>query len=922
MLIADRRLRLESFEARICLSGTWTGDFQVDHFVEPMAHEEVFVTAADTYDFAGPNRDRGGFGFTGVGQTVAIIDSGIAYDHEALGGGLGAGYRVVGGLDFTTERDADPYDDGPSGSHGTHVAGIIASNDSVYPGIAPGVDLVGLRVFDDTGTGKLEWVEEALQWIHIHRNDFENPITTVNLSLGTRSLTNVAADWSRFDDELAQLQADGIFVVMAAGNDFSGNQQAGLSRLAASPYVVPAASVDSDGNLSYFSQRDRRVIAAPGRGVLSTIPDYLGDRNGIGDDFARFSGTSMAAPYVAGAGVLLRQAYQFVGVANVSQDMIYNLMVSTADTVYDPITARNYHRLNLNRAIAAIMPADDFGSTRTTAYAIGTVVGSTSVTGMIASLDDSDWFRFTAGTSGTATLQLDVTDELVPKWELTGATRGATADDRVLTFDVVAGETYTFAVTTADGFGRYRLSVDLQAATHYVDWGTIRQNHFNGNRIDTAGQWFSLTAGRAGALTVEAIFGNAEGNVELELFDTFGNPLSSSRSTRDYERIDVSASAGETFYLRAYATAGANDEVDFRVTNLLERLGRTVEVSGTGGNDHFTFRKEATHWLVINEVLYQFDSATVDLILFDGRGGYDSAVLFGTAGDDSAVLRVGSVELSGPGYDVRATGVESTVVRAGGGFDRAELYDSVASDTFFADPNIATLYGPGFDNRAVSFEDVRAWATAGGYDVARLYDSAGNDLFVANAVGGRFFGNTFSNRARWFEEVDAYATSGGIDVARLFDSAGNDTFVATPNSGTLSGAGFKNRAQFFDGVHAYATAGGDDLARLWDSVGSDTLVVSSTSGALFGAGFYNRAKFFEQVHAHANSGGYDTAILRDSNVDDYFRASGSTARLFNNNVATWAYGFEYVRAIAEHGGTNRTEIAAVDYILELDGRWS
>ena len=60
-----------------------------------------------------------------------MIDSGIAWDHVALSGGLGTGYRVVGGWDFA-ENDADPYDDGPSGFHGTHVAGIIGSSNSTY----------------------------------------------------------------------------------------------------------------------------------------------------------------------------------------------------------------------------------------------------------------------------------------------------------------------------------------------------------------------------------------------------------------------------------------------------------------------------------------------------------------------------------------------------------------------------------------------------------------------------------------------------------------------------------------------------------------------------------------------------------------------------------------------------------------------
>ena len=117
-------------------------------------------------------------------------------------------------------------------------------------GVAPGVDLVGLRVFNDAGQGYFGWVENALQWVHQNRNAFENPITAVNLSLGTSWNATTVPSWSTMEDEFAQLKADGIFITVSAGNSFTTYNTPGLSYPAASPHVVPVMSVDDNGALS------------------------------------------------------------------------------------------------------------------------------------------------------------------------------------------------------------------------------------------------------------------------------------------------------------------------------------------------------------------------------------------------------------------------------------------------------------------------------------------------------------------------------------------------------------------------------------------------------------------------------------------------------------------------------------------------
>jgi len=437
------------------------GDFQLETIAEErVSHHANTISGAagDVHDLTGVNYVFSNYGFSGQGQTVAIIDSGIAWDHVALGGGLGSDYRVVGGYDFA-EGDADPYDDGPSGYHGTHVAGIVGSSVATHRGVASGVDLVGLRVFDDDGAGYFSLVEDALQWVHDHRSDFENPITTVNLSLGTTWNADSVPTWSTLEDEFAQLEADGIFIAVSAGNSFSEYNAAGLSYPAASPYVVPVASVDNDGSISDFSQRSDRVLAAPGRNITSTVPDHVFGADGNPNDFGTSSGTSMASPYVAGASVLVRQAMEFVGIQNITQDMIYDHLRGTASIVYDAATSASYHLINLEAAIEAVMPSDDFGSTTSTAYSLGTLNGSSSFAGVIGTVTDADYFAFTAGQTGRATFSFDTTHELTLDAKIIGGSDSFTGD--TLTLDVIAGKSYTLALSTTDGVGHYSANVSV-----------------------------------------------------------------------------------------------------------------------------------------------------------------------------------------------------------------------------------------------------------------------------------------------------------------------------------------------------------------------------------------------------------------------------------------------------------------------------
>lgn len=855
----------------------------------------------------GWNTVNANYGFDGRGQTVAVIDSGIAYDHYALGGGYGANYRVVGGYDFT-ENDANPYDDGTAGSHGTHVAGIIGSSDSTHKGVASGVDLVGLRVFSDSGAGYFSWVEQALQWVHQNRNAFENPITAVNLSLGVSSWNSESIPaWANLEDEFAQLEADGIFIAVSAGNSFTSYNTTGLSYPAASPHVVPVMSVDDSGLLSYYSQRSTRAIAGPGRGITSTVPDYAGNNNSVADDWKGMSGTSMASPYIAGASTLIRQAMELVGMSGITQDAIYDHMMATADSFFDSATSTTFKRLNLQSAIDALIPDDDFGSSMIDAYNLGTMTSGT-MNGMISTLSDADYFRFTAGATGSVSFNAtSTTHDMVADWSVyssSGAQMMA-AQGETAAFNVVAGETYYVSLRSSDGLGYYSFDVSADApAFTPEDWGTVTYNsHANQN---IAGEsWYLVTASQNGYLTTLANFSSGGGAVSLEVYDTQQNFIAAGTTGGTSARVDVNATAGQQFLLRIQ---GTNSDVDVWTTNLVNHVGTTVTVTGTAGADNVTFSGGSSLYVTINGIGYGFTPGEATSFVVNAGAGADQLVAYGGSGDDMATLTPSGITMSGTSYTLTASGLTSQTIVGGGGNDNAYLYDSAGSDHFSADATSGTLAGSSFVNTVTGFASVRAFSLNGGVDTATLTDTVGNDVFTATRDYATLVGNGQYRLASGFDSVTATASQGGTDTANLFDGLGDDVLTMTPTSASINGVGVNATANGFESVLAYASAGGNDQVNMFDSAGNNHFVTTGTYSRMTGAGFSNYAHNFEIVTATASAGGVDIAEVYDSTGNDAFVASPTSATFTIGSRTRTASGFDQVFAGAIMGGTDTAEL--------------
>jgi thermitase len=206
--------------------------------------------------------------------TVAVIDSGICLDHPDLAG------RIVSGWDFVQD-DNQPQDEF---GHGCGVAGIIAANVNNgigVAGVAPNARLMPLRVLDGLGMGSSSDVAAAIVYAA------DSGAQIINLSLGgptTSSLLEEAVNYAA---------SRGVTIVASAGNQ---GVEAALYP-AAYPAAIAVGSVDQSLQRSSFSNYGWQLdLMAPGRDIFTT------DING---DYTTMTGTSFAAPEVAGAAALM-----------------------------------------------------------------------------------------------------------------------------------------------------------------------------------------------------------------------------------------------------------------------------------------------------------------------------------------------------------------------------------------------------------------------------------------------------------------------------------------------------------------------------------------------------------------------------------------------------------------------------------------
>ena len=343
-----------------------------DKLLKPMLEESVPLVGAP---------QAWSHGFSGSGQTIAILDTGVDKNHRFLsgkvvseacysGGGSGESLCPGGVAQSTGPGSGMPCSDPelPRCFHGTHVAGIAAGKGPDFSGVARDASLISIQVFSKFGpddcsdedeeeesegpciksssTDQISGLERVLEL----SDDFD--IAAVNMSIGSEEAFPGVCDSSNLARKAAvdNLRAVGIATIAASGNEESST---GISSPACISSIVSVGSTDdgsssSDGSsettldeVSDFSNSSPELdLLAPGRWITSAVPGY---------GFGRAGGTSGAAPHAAGAWAVLKSK-----APNASVDQVLSALKSTGVSITDPRNNLTRPRIQVDGALIAL----------------------------------------------------------------------------------------------------------------------------------------------------------------------------------------------------------------------------------------------------------------------------------------------------------------------------------------------------------------------------------------------------------------------------------------------------------------------------------------------------------------------------------------------------------------------------------------
>ncbi|WP_243292140.1 S8 family peptidase [Bacillus sp. FJAT-47783] len=224
----------------------------------------------------------------GEGNIIAVIDSGVDKTHPALKNSIFDGYN------FTNDDNGKPNIYNDYNGHGTHVAGIISSNNSKQGimGIAPKSKLLILKVIDKQGSGNYNCLINAINYAINWEGPKGEKVNVINMSLGGTEPNE------ELHKVIKEARSRGIVLIAAAGNNGDGDSKT-FEIVYPGFYeeVIQVGSIKKNGSPSSFSNTNVNLdFVAPGENIMSTH---------LNGKYVKLSGTSMAAPFVSGAVALI-----------------------------------------------------------------------------------------------------------------------------------------------------------------------------------------------------------------------------------------------------------------------------------------------------------------------------------------------------------------------------------------------------------------------------------------------------------------------------------------------------------------------------------------------------------------------------------------------------------------------------------------
>lgn len=282
-----------------------------------------------------------------AGTIVAVLDTGIDFSHPDLASAIFRNANEIDGngidddnngfVDDISGYDFYNFDSSPSDDHGhgTHVSGTIAAtvNGTGMQGVAYGAKVLPLKFLASNGVGPTAFAIRAVNYVTLLKQQGAN-IVAINASFGGSGFAQP------FYDAIKAAGEQGIVFIAAAGNESRDNSATPSYPASYDlPCVVSVAATSQNDTLTSVSNYGSTVdIAAPGIEIVSTVP---------GGGYQAASGTSMAAPHVAGAIAMIK-----AGKPNLTASQAIDALFSSADVI-PGLNVQGGRRLNLAAAVGA-----------------------------------------------------------------------------------------------------------------------------------------------------------------------------------------------------------------------------------------------------------------------------------------------------------------------------------------------------------------------------------------------------------------------------------------------------------------------------------------------------------------------------------------------------------------------------------------